>query len=542
MAVQEGEIREEEEDEARVGSRKRKGAPRRLGKRKEPTAAVQEEWRWPYCSRYRSTCFLVMGFAFLLRVLVSLHSYSGAGTRPKFGDYEAQRHWMEITVHTPVAEWYRNTTDNDLTWWGLDYPPVTAYQSFVHGWMIHAVEPEAVALHSSRGYESPSSKILMRWTVLSSDMLVFFPAALWFINEFYSKYREKQRVWALAMVLLHPALMLIDHGHFQYNCISLGLAIAAAAAVISERRLLACVLFSLSLNHKQMSAYYAPAFLAHLLGRCFQSKNLFQALFGVIELGITVILTFTVCWWPYLESKETALELLSRLAPMQRGLYEDYVANFWCGTAMLFKWKQQFAMGTLAKLALGATISACLPSMVQQIYAPSRKGFVYSMLNCSLAFYFFSYQVHEKSVLLPVIPVSLLAIEEPQVVQWFIPFATFSMLPLLLRDGLLLPYIALMLLFFLISRFPTYSFERSVATSHPRLTRQLPTGFVVSSVLGAGVLHLMYFGLQPPRRYPYLFEALIMAYTFAHFVPLALYMNWKQWSLPRDVTVKQKLV
>jgi alpha-1,3-glucosyltransferase len=65
-----------------------------------------------------------------------------------FGDFEAQRHWMEITIHLPIGDWfvpldllfadwgssvdrgscdnrYRNTTDNDLLYWGLDYPPLT---------------------------------------------------------------------------------------------------------------------------------------------------------------------------------------------------------------------------------------------------------------------------------------------------------------------------------------------------------------------------------------------------------------------------------
>lgn len=30
----------------------------------------------------------------------------GAGKSPMHGDYEAQRHWMEITVNLPVKEWY----------------------------------------------------------------------------------------------------------------------------------------------------------------------------------------------------------------------------------------------------------------------------------------------------------------------------------------------------------------------------------------------------------------------------------------------------
>lgn len=52
-----------------------------------------------------------------------------------FGDYEAQRHWMEITVNLPASHWYTNTTDNDLLYWGLDYPPLTAYHSLLMGKM-----------------------------------------------------------------------------------------------------------------------------------------------------------------------------------------------------------------------------------------------------------------------------------------------------------------------------------------------------------------------------------------------------------------------
>jgi alpha-1,3-glucosyltransferase len=31
---------------------------------------------------------------------------AGAGKAPMFGDYEAQRHWMEITYNLPITEWY----------------------------------------------------------------------------------------------------------------------------------------------------------------------------------------------------------------------------------------------------------------------------------------------------------------------------------------------------------------------------------------------------------------------------------------------------
>ena len=48
---------------------------------------------------------------------------------PLFGDYEAQRHWMEVTTNLPLHAWYTGGPGNDLAYWGLDYPPLTAYQA-----------------------------------------------------------------------------------------------------------------------------------------------------------------------------------------------------------------------------------------------------------------------------------------------------------------------------------------------------------------------------------------------------------------------------
>ncbi|KAJ6662576.1 hypothetical protein lerEdw1_011713 [Lerista edwardsae] len=55
----------------------------------------------------------------------------GAAKPPMYGDYEAQRHWQEVTYNLPVKQWYFNTSDNDLQYWGLDYPPLTAYHSLL---------------------------------------------------------------------------------------------------------------------------------------------------------------------------------------------------------------------------------------------------------------------------------------------------------------------------------------------------------------------------------------------------------------------------
>lgn len=47
---------------------------------------------------------------------------------------------------------------------------------------------------------------------------------------------EPSATKAFVLVLLQPALVLIDHGHFQYNSVCLGLAMAGAAAVASGER------------------------------------------------------------------------------------------------------------------------------------------------------------------------------------------------------------------------------------------------------------------------------------------------------------------
>jgi len=98
--------------------------------------------------------------------------------------------------------------------------------------------------------------------VLISELLVFYTSSLLLVNKLAPKNQGTARHLAtLALVLLSPSMVLIDHGHFQYNCVSLGLAQFAIVCLISDipHKLSVAMLasgafwFSAALNFKQVN-------------------------------------------------------------------------------------------------------------------------------------------------------------------------------------------------------------------------------------------------------------------------------------------------
>jgi ALG6, ALG8 glycosyltransferase family len=89
------------------------------------------------------------------------------------------------------------------------------------------------------------------------------------------------------------------------------------------------------------------------------------------------------------------------------------------------------------------TVAAILPFNVDLFLRPTKERFLYALVNTSLCFFLFSFQVHEKSILLPLLSVTVLLPRHRVVFGSLILVATMSMLPLLQKDGLVVPCIAL---------------------------------------------------------------------------------------------------
>ena len=296
----------------------------------------------------------------------------------------------------------------------------------------------------------------MRRSVQLCDALVYLPAAL---AHGVAAVRGRHRWLPLLQLVLLPALVLVDHGHFQYNCVSLGLALWAFTAALRGRPLACAFCFTLALNFKQMSLYLAPAIFCYLLAGCLRAATKTAAALRVARLGAVVLATTALCWAPFLGSWADARAVLVRVFPVGRHLYEDKVASVWCTLALTpLKLKHLLSIPTLVRLTLGVTLAALGPPCAMLLARPSRAGFLLGATACALAFFLLSFQVHEKHVLLPLLPAALLAPRCPAAFGWLAAVASFSMYPMLKRDGdpwsLRLPYAVTQLLFTALSLDP----------------------------------------------------------------------------------------
>lgn len=153
-----------------------------------------------------------------------------------------------------------------------------------------------------------------------------------------------------------------------------------------------------------------------------------------------------------------------------------------------------------------------------------------------LALIFLAKTVHEKSILLPLLPASFLAIDEPFLFKWMMHYALLSMFPLMCRDELILPYISLSALFILLYHAPGGRKEKRDALSPSNLKSFVAVFLVLCSL----VLHVVYLVVTPLEKYPFLFEAMIMLLCFSQFLFIAGYTNIKQWMTLKDSALENK--
>lgn len=486
----------------------------------------------------------------------SVNPHSGQNSPPMFGDFEAQRHWVEVTSNLPLHQWYvHDPVTNNLTYWGLDYPPLTAFHSMFIGWVARQWMGQrdflqAFGLVVSHGSEDSRTVSFMRGTALVSDVVVYFSAALAMafllgvdydghlrsdtLKRFLETLKRKKNgpkpsdndrkinlsgggrsvFVSVIFVLIHGSISmtLIDHAHFQYNSVSLGLVLwavyfagkhismlersaafllrsaneteAVPPPPVSLASLMASIgCAALSMAFKQMSLYYAPGLGIWYLGECIRCSLLRAAIYrreqrtpersdvkesavvwsallaSILRCAAAGLGSFAVVLSPFYWTS-TLGNVVTRVFPVGRGLYEDKVANVWCVISPIFKLPafveravrylapnevitSERIQGNVLFVCLVCTIAGVFVGAVativvamrtkstlaaagkvatmngdidqeKEIAVKSQQRFeqlLWVMFVSSSSFYLFAYQVHEKSILLPLLPcLSLIAL------------------------------------------------------------------------------------------------------------------------------------
>uniref|UniRef100_A0A7S1AES7 Alpha-1,3-glucosyltransferase n=1 Tax=Noctiluca scintillans TaxID=2966 RepID=A0A7S1AES7_NOCSC len=241
-------------------------------------------------------------------------------------DFEVHRNWLAITHSLPFSRWYFEDTSP----WTLDYPPFFACFEWALSQVASVVDPQMLVLENLE-YASPGTIIFQRATVLFGDLLLVAG-----VCRAASACAPKASLAApVALVLFNPALMMVDHIHFQYNGMMLGILLLSAGDIATGRAYRGSMLFCILLNMKQIFLYVAPVYFVYLLrdhcGFFVERKFPFVQLRirKLVCLGAVVIATFAAAWTPLLLTGQV-MQTVSRLFPFGRGLTHAYWApNVW---------------------------------------------------------------------------------------------------------------------------------------------------------------------------------------------------------------------
>lgn len=376
----------------------------------------------------------------------------------KSTDFEVHRNWLAITNSLPVQEWYYEKTSE----WTLDYPPFFAYFEWALSQCAKLVDPAMVQVKNLE-YDSWQTIYFQRASVIFTELVLVYALHL-FVQSAPSAYKRPSHAAALS-ILLSPGLLIIDHIHFQYNGFMYGILILSLVLARNKSTiLLSGFLFAALLCFKHIYLYLAPAYFVYLLrAYCLGPKSIFDIKFGnCIKLGTGIIAIFGAAFGPFAYWGQIP-QLLSRLFPFGRGLTHAYWApNVWAMYSFtdrvliyvapyLKLHVNQDAVTSVTRGLVGDTSFAVLPEITAQMTFiltiifqvipliklfsdPTWDTFIGAVTLCGYASFLFGYHVHEKAILLVIIPFSLIALKDRRYLGAFRPLAVaghVSLFPLL---------------------------------------------------------------------------------------------------------------
>ncbi|RYP04476.1 hypothetical protein DL765_010183 [Monosporascus sp. GIB2] len=376
----------------------------------------------------------------------------------KSTDFEVHRNWLAITHSLPLWDWYYEKTSE----WTLDYPPFFAYFEWVMSQAAKLADPAMLRVYNLQ-YDSWQTVYFQRFTVIATELALIYALQLYVES---SQGMAKRAAQAAAIsVLLSPGLLIIDHIHFQYNGAMYGILIASLVSARQKLGLLTSgLIFAALLCMKHIYLYLAPAYFVYLLRvYCLSPKSIFHIQFlNCVKLGAGILAIFGLAFGPFALQGQIS-QILSRLFPFSRGLCHAYWApNVWA----MYSFTDRVLIYVAPRLGLpvkaealhsvtrglvGDTAFAVLPEitprmcfgltllfqvipLIKLFLRPTWDIFIGAVTLCGYASFLFGWHVHEKAILLVIIPFSLIALKDRRHLSAFRPLAVaghVSLFPLL---------------------------------------------------------------------------------------------------------------
>ncbi|XP_029303989.1 dolichyl pyrophosphate Glc1Man9GlcNAc2 alpha-1,3-glucosyltransferase [Cottoperca gobio] len=402
-------------------------------------------------------------------------------------DFEVHRNWLAVTHSLPVSRWYHENSSE----WTLDYPPLFAWFELGLSHAARHFDSDMLQLQNLN-YVSRQTVLFQRLSVVFTDGLFIYAA-----RECCRCVQEQKGTrdvlirpsFVLAVLLLwNFGLLVVDHIHFQYNGFLFGFLLLSLAKHLQSRHLQGALLFAVLLNLKHIYLYVAPAYGVYLLrSYCFTQDgrdgsvrwSSFSPL-RLLALGSIVASVCALSFGPFVYMGQLP-QVLSRLFPFKRGLCHAYWApNFWAlyntldkslamlgvrlellqeaelpRASMTGGLVQEFQHSVLPPVSPSLTVTCTLLSILPALASIWRRprgarGFLRCLLLCALGSFLFGWHVHEKAVLLAILPLSILAVESREDAGIFLLLTTtghYSLFPLLFTPAELPIKVLLMLMF-----------------------------------------------------------------------------------------------
>ncbi|KAL1984517.1 hypothetical protein VTN96DRAFT_9017 [Rasamsonia emersonii] len=376
----------------------------------------------------------------------------------KSTDFEVHRNWLAITHSLPVKEWYYERTSE----WTLDYPPFFAAFEWLLSQLAYYADP-AMLVVKNLNYDSWQTVYFQRATVILTELVLAFALSR-YVKSVPSANKHLAHIASLS-ILLSPGLLIIDHIHFQYNGFLFGILVLSIVWARKQSTLLySGITFAVLLCLKHIYLYLSLAYFVYLLrAYCLDPKSVFRPrIWNTIKLGVGVLSVFGLAFGPFAYWNQL-LQLKERLFPFSRGLCHAYWApNVWAMYAFTDRVLiplaprlglpvDQEALSSVTRGLVGDTSFAVLPQiskeqtfaltfffqlfpLIKLWFRPDWDTFVGAVTLCGYASFLFGWHVHEKAVLLIIIPFSLIALKDRRYFSAFRPLAVaghVSLFPLL---------------------------------------------------------------------------------------------------------------